>query len=163
VQKLADKIAGIFVPVVMGIALLTFLIWSLSGIENGMATGLLTAITVLIIACPCAVGLATPTAITVGIGKGASLGILIKDAESLEIANRMNAVVLDKTGTVTEGKPEVTDVHWISENTLCPQLLLGMEKRSEHPRAEALVRHFEGIDTLSLQMFNSITGKGVEA
>ena len=163
VQKLADKIAGIFVPVVMGIALLTFLIWSLSGIENGMATGLLTAITVLIIACPCAVGLATPTAITVGIGKGASLGILIKDAESLERANKINAVVLDKTGTITEGKPEVTDVHWISENTLYPQLLLSMEKRSEHPLAEALVMHFEGIETLSLQMFNSITGKGVEA
>src|SRR5690606_10925135 len=101
VQKLVDKIAGIFVPVVMGIALFTAIVWLLFGGENSMVQGLLAAITVLIIACPCALGLATSTAIMVGVGKGAENGILIKDAESLELTKKITAVVLNKTGTIT--------------------------------------------------------------
>ncbi|HWZ22781.1 MAG TPA: heavy metal translocating P-type ATPase, partial [Cytophagaceae bacterium] len=110
VQKLVDKIASIFVPVVIGIALLTLIAWVIFGGANGFTHGLLAMVTVLVIACPCALGLATPTAIMVGVGKGAEYGILIKDAESLELSNKINAVVLDKTGTITEGKPEVTDI-----------------------------------------------------
>ncbi len=115
VQKLVDKIAGIFVPVVVGISIITLIIWSLFGGENGFVRGLLSMITVLVIACPCALGLATPTAIMVGIGKGAENNILIKDAEALELAHKMNALVLDKTGTVTEGKPSVEKIKWRSE------------------------------------------------
>ncbi len=113
VQKLVDKIAGIFVPVVIGIAILTFIIWMIFGGDNAFTHALLTSVTVLVIACPCALGLATPTAIMVGMGKGAENNILIKDAESLEIANKVNAVVLDKTGTITEGKLLVTDLIWV--------------------------------------------------
>ena len=112
VQQLVDKIAGIFVPVIIGIALLSFIAWMVLDGENGFTHGLLALVTVLIIACPCALGLATPTAIMVGIGKGAEQGILIKDAESLEIAKKIDAVVLDKTGTVTEGKPVVSQLTW---------------------------------------------------
>lgn len=110
VQKLVDKIAGIFVPVVMGIAILTFILWMVIGGESGVVHGLLAAITVLVIACPCALGLATPTAIMVGVGKGAEQGILIKDAESLELAKKVDAIVLDKTGTITQGRPEVSGI-----------------------------------------------------
>src|SRR5690606_275893 len=99
VQKLVDKIAGIFVPVVIGIAVLTFVLWAIFGGDSGVVQGLLAAVTVLVIACPCALGLATPTAIMVGVGKGAEQGILIKDAESLELAKKVNAIILDKTGT----------------------------------------------------------------
>ena len=106
VQKLVDKIAGIFVPVVLGIAVLTLILWLTLGGENGLTQGVLSMVTVLVIACPCALGLATPTAIMVGVGKGAENGILIKDAESLELGRKVNAVVLDKTGTITEGKTE---------------------------------------------------------
>lgn len=111
VQQLVDRIAAIFVPVIIGIAVLSFVAWILLDGQNGFTHGLLALVTVLIIACPCALGLATPTAIMVGIGKGAERGILIKDAESLEIAKKIDTVVLDKTGTVTEGKPVVGD--WI--------------------------------------------------
>ena len=116
VQKLVDRIAGIFVPVVMGIAVITFIVWMLAGGDLAFTHALLTSITVLVIACPCALGLATPTAIMVGIGKGAEHNILIKDAESLELMYRVNAIVLDKTGTITEGKPVVTDIHWTGES-----------------------------------------------
>jgi len=116
VQKLVDKIAAVFVPVVMGIALLAFAVWIIFGGENGFTQGLLAMITVLVIACPCALGLATPTALMVGIGKGAEKGILIKNAQSLELAKKVNAVVLDKTGTITEGKPEVTDIRWLNND-----------------------------------------------
>ena len=111
-QKLVDRIAGIFVPVVMGIAVITFIVWMLIGGDLAFTHALLTSITVVVIACPCALGLATPTAIMVGSGKGAEHNILIKDAESLELMYRVNAIVLDKTGTITEGKPVVTDIHW---------------------------------------------------
>lgn len=144
VQKLADKIAGIFVPVVIGIAVATFIAWILLGGENGFTQGLLAMITVLVIACPCALGLATPTAIMVGVGKGAANGILIKDAESLELARKVDAIILDKTGTITEGRPNVTAVEWFAEAGEALNVLYSIEKSSHHPLAEAVVRHFDG-------------------
>ena len=163
VQKLVDKIAGIFVPVVMGIAILTFLLWLVLGGDDGIVQGLLAAVTVLVIACPCALGLATPTAIMVGVGKGAEKGILIKDAESLELAKKINAVVLDKTGTITEGKPQVTGIQWLNNDDAAKNVLLSIEKQSEHPLAEAVAKHFEGVRPTSLSLFDSITGKGAKA
>ena len=166
VQRLVDKIAGIFVPTVMGIALLSFAVWLIFGGENAFTHALLALVTVLIIACPCALGLATPTAITVGVGKGAENHILIKDAESLEIAHRINAVVLDKTGTITQGKPEVHDWHWIHTDAQYRRLLLSMESRSEHPLAEAVVRKLEaegGLGRPRLEQFESVTGQGIQA
>lgn len=163
VQKLVDKIAGIFVPVVIGIAILTGVLWFLLGGDNGFVQGLLAAVTVLVIACPCALGLATPTAIMVGVGKGAENGILIKDAESLELARNITAIVLDKTGTITEGRPQVTGIRWLDDDASA-NILFSIEKQSEHPLAEAVVKHFEGTAaTLSLSMFDSITGKGAKA
>ncbi|KEQ31116.1 copper-translocating P-type ATPase [Elizabethkingia miricola] len=163
VQKLVDKIAGIFVPVVMGIAVLTFFLWLILGGDNGLVQGLLAAVTVLVIACPCALGLATPTAIMVGVGKGAENGILIKDAESLELAKKVNAIVLDKTGTITEGRPEVTGIQWLNNDDATKDVLLSIEKQSEHPLAEAVVKHLEGVSTTALSNFDSITGKGAKA
>ena len=163
VQKLVDKIAGVFVPIVIGIALLTFILWLLLGGNNGIEHGLLAAVTVLVIACPCALGLATPTAIIVGVGKAAEQGILIKDAESLELAKKINAIVLDKTGTITEGKPKVTAIKWLNEDALTKQILLSIEKKSEHPLAEAVVHYFSNIKDIQLLSFESITGKGAKA
>lgn len=164
VQKLVDKIAGIFVPVVMGIAFISFLSWLLLGGENGFTQGLLAMVTVLVIACPCALGLATPTAIMVGVGKAAENGILIKDAESLEIAKKVNAIVLDKTGTLTEGKPSVTDFAWLNNDDTALPILISLESHSEHPLAAAIVNHF-GLDKNSIQVekFESITGSGASA
>lgn len=168
VQKLVDKIAGIFVPVVIGIAILTFAVWMLVGGEAAFTHALLTSVTVLVIACPCALGLATPTAIMVGVGKGAENNILIKDAESLELGHKVNAIILDKTGTITEGRPVVTDVIWTNATTdhqLSKQVLYAMEAQSEHPLAEAVIKHLkeESITTVRLTQFESITGKGVKA
>lgn len=163
VQKLVDKIAGIFVPVVMGISILTFIVWMIFGGDNGLVHGLLAAITVLVIACPCALGLATPTAIMVGVGKGAENGILIKDAESLELAKKVNAIILDKTGTITEGRPELTDVKWLNDEETGQQILFSMEKLSEHPLAEAVVKHLSTMTAVPLSSFESITGKGAKA
>jgi len=163
VQKLVDKIAGIFVPVVIAIAVLTFILWMILGGDNGAVQGLLAAITVLVIACPCALGLATPTAIMVGVGKGAEKGILIKDAESLESAKKVNVVILDKTGTITEGRPRVTGIKWLQDDDSTKHILFGMERQSEHPLAEALVKYGEGSPTVTLTAFESITGKGVRA
>jgi Cu2+-exporting ATPase len=163
VQKLVDKIAGIFVPIVMGIALLTFGLWLMLGGENGLVQGLLAAVAVLVIACPCALGLATPTAIMVGVGKGAENGMLIKDAETLELTKKVNAIVLDKTGTITEGKPVVTDAQWLADNDVAQNILLGIEKQSEHPLAEAIAKHLMGIAPAQLTQFDSITGKGAKA
>lgn len=166
VQKLVDKIAGIFVPIVIGISMLTFLAWMILGGDNAFTHALLSAVTVLVIACPCALGLATPTAIMVGVGKGAENQILIKDAESLELAHKITDIILDKTGTITEGKPKVTDVYWdAAENE--PELkaiLLGAEVLSEHPLAEAVTNYLnaENIKSLPISSFKSITGKGVE-
>ncbi|SHE96705.1 Cu2+-exporting ATPase [Mariniphaga anaerophila] len=163
IQKLADKIAAVFVPVVIGIAMLTFIIWIAFGGANGFTYGLLAAITVLVIACPCALGLATPTAIMVGIGKGAGKGILIKDAQSLELAKKVNAVVLDKTGTVTEGKPTVTGIKWLNNDEYEKSVFLSIEKQSEHPLAEAVAKFLNHQSTVPLHNFESITGKGVRA
>lgn len=163
VQKLVDKIASIFVPIVIGIAILTFFLWLILGGDNGVVQGLLAAITVLVIACPCALGLATPTAIMVGVGVGAEKGILIKDAESLELAKNINAIVLDKTGTITEGRPEVTGIHWLKNEDKTKNILMSIEKQSEHPLAEAVVTYFEGTTTTTISKFNSITGKGAKA
>lgn len=163
VQKLADKIASVFVPTVMGIAVLTFVLWAIFGGEHRLVQGLLAAVTVLVIACPCALGLATPTAIMVGIGKGAENGILIKDAESLELSKKINAIILDKTGTITEGKPKVTDIEWLTEENNVKNILLSIEKQSEHPLAEAVVNHLSEVSIVSLSSFESVTGKGVKA
>lgn len=163
VQKLVDKIAGVFVPVVIGIALLTFILWLILGGESGVVHGLLAAVTVLVIACPCALGLATPTAIMVGVGKGAENGILIKDAESLELAKKVDAIVLDKTGTITEGKPEVTDVYWLNGDSTTKDILFSLEKQSEHPLADAVVNYLTDASANSLRGFESITGKGAKA
>lgn len=163
VQKLVDKIAGIFVPVVMGIALMSFFVWWIFGGDEGFIRGLMAMVTVLVIACPCALGLATPTAIMVGVGKGAENGILIKDAESLEFTQKINAIVLDKTGTITEGNPTVTDVVWLNPNDQLKQILFSIEKHSEHPLAEAVVIHFGQLDAIPFSDFESITGKGVRA
>ena len=140
VQKLVDRVAAVFVPTIMGIALLSFILWMALDPTEGFTHGLLALVTVLIIACPCALGLATPTAIMVGIGKGAERGILIKDAESLETAKKVNAVVLDKTGTVTEGHPTVQHILWLSEEARqFSPILPALEKMSEHPLAEAIL------------------------
>ena len=167
VQKLVDRIAGIFVPVVMGIAVITFIVWMLIGGDLAFTHALLTSITVLVIACPCALGLATPTAIMVGIGKGAEHNILIKDAESLELMYRVNAIVLDKTGTITEGKPVVTDIHWTpgAEDERYQSILLEIERRSEHPLADAVVQKFKEkvVNEILVSGFENQTGKGVTA
>ena len=163
VQKLVDKIAGIFVPVVILIAILTFIVWFFLGGDNGVVQGLLAAVTVLVIACPCALGLATPTAIMVGVGKGAGNGILIKDAESLELAKKVDAIILDKTGTITEGRPQVADIQWLNNDDTTKDILLSIEKQSEHPLAEAVVNHLSGVAALTLSNFDSITGKGAKA
>ncbi|MGN6399939.1 MAG: heavy metal translocating P-type ATPase, partial [Flavisolibacter sp.] len=163
VQKLVDKIAGIFVPVVIGIAILTFILWIIFGGDNGVVHGLLAAVTVLVIACPCALGLATPTAIMVGVGKGAEKGILIKDAESLELAKKVDAIILDKTGTITEGRPQVTGIKWLNDNDAAKDILLSIEKQSGHPLAEAVVKHLEYVTATQVSNFESITGKGAKA
>ena len=163
VQKLVDKVAGIFVPIVIGISILSFVIWMAFGGEGASTQALLSLVTVLVIACPCALGLATPTAIMVGIGKGAENGILIKDAESLELAKKINAIVLDKTGTLTEGKPKVTDVLWQDLRDEYIRVLVSLEKYSEHPLAEAVISYYREAQELDLSNFESLTGAGVKA
>lgn len=168
VQKTVDKIAGIFVPVVMSIAVITFIVWMIFGGQDAFTHALLTSVAVLVIACPCALGLATPTAIMVGVGKGAENNILIKDAESLEIAHKIDTIILDKTGTITEGQPVLTDEIW-RENLdgleTYKAILMTIEKESEHPLATAVVDYFGTIDAsqVSVDTFQSLTGKGVEA
>lgn len=167
IQKLVDKVAGIFVPIVIAVAILTFVIWYWIGPEPSFTYALLTLITVLIIACPCALGLATPTALMVGIGKGAQQGILIKDAQALEKAYKVDTLILDKTGTITEGKPKVRDLIWAegADTISLGQVLLSMESQSEHPIAEAIVQHLKSMDTkvLNTEWFESITGMGAIA
>jgi Cu2+-exporting ATPase len=167
VQKLVDKIAGIFVPVVIGIAILTFITWIVLGGDNAFTHALITSVTVLVIACPCALGLATPTAIMVGVGKGAENNILIKDAESLELAHKVNAIILDKTGTITEGKPLVTDLVWTVEAAslnVHKDILYSLESQSEHPLADAVASKLsdDGAKSISLDFFESLTGRGVK-
>ena len=160
VQKLVDKIAAVFVPTIIIVALVAFVAWNLLAAENGFTHGLLAMVTVLIIACPCALGLATPTALMVGIGKGAENGILIKDAESLEVARKVDTVVLDKTGTLTEGHPQVTDAIWLEEDA--KHILYSLEKSSEHPLAEAVVKYLKNIPGRDVKDFGVLSGKGVE-
>lgn len=164
IAKLADKIAGIFVPVVMTIAAAVFVVWMLAG--SGLEFALSTGIAVLVISCPCALGLATPVAIMVGTGKGAENGILIKSGEALEIAHKVDTVVMDKTGTITEGKPVVTDVIpvGIPESDLI-RIAAGMEKGSEHPLAEAVMDYAkkQKLEPYVMQEFFAVFGKGIQA
>ena len=165
VQQLVDKVAAVFVPIVIGIAIVSAIVWWVLGGEHAFTQGLLALVTVLVIACPCALGLATPTAIMAGVGKGAENGILIKDAESLERARKITAIVLDKTGTITEGKPEVVDAHGLDDPESA-SALLAIESRSEHPLAEAVARHLHASGTHhapAVEAFESLTGKGVKA
>ena len=167
IQKLADTVAGYFVPAVIAISLITFAVWSIWGPEPALAFGLVNAVAVLIIACPCALGLATPMSIMVGTGKGAQNGILIKNAEALETFEKVDTIVVDKTGTLTEGKPKLVSIEAVAgfdENALLA-LVAAVEKSSEHPLAAAIV---EGATDRDLKIpdasdFQSVTGEGVEA
>ncbi|MEW5817379.1 MAG: heavy metal translocating P-type ATPase, partial [Spirochaetota bacterium] len=164
IQKLADKVAGIFVPVVLGIATLTFLIWLFT--TGDMTKALLSSVAVLVIACPCAMGLATPTAIMVGTGKGAENGILIRSGESLEMAYKINAVVLDKTGTITEGKPALTDIIPVGEADTEQLILLAgiAEKKSEHPLGVAIYEAAKAKlgEIPEPDYFEALPGRGVK-
>jgi Cu+-exporting ATPase len=169
IQRLADRIAGVFVPVVLCLAVVTFVVWyDVSPAETRLTQAIYTSVAVLIIACPCALGLATPTAIMVGTGRGAQMGILVKGGAALELAHRVTTVVLDKTGTVTEGKPTVTDVHTLGtivpENELL-RLAASAERASEHPLAAAVVHAAEarGLTLSWPEQFGSVPGHGIEA
>ncbi len=166
-QKMADKIAGIFVPVVLAVALLTGVLWMALAKENALEHALLSTITVLVVACPCALGLATPTAVIAGVGKGAEYGILVKDAESLEKIHQIDTIVLDKTGTITEGLPQVIDIAWLknTDTSALSAIALGMEMKSEHPLATAVTSFFKSlqIEPAEINSFSSITGSGVTA
>ncbi len=161
VQKTVDRVAGVFVPVIIGLALVTFAGWMLFAPAEGFSHGLLALVTVLIIACPCALGLATPTAIMVGIGKGAGRGILIKGAESLEIARKVDVVVLDKTGTLTEGRPVAEHIVWTDGAESRQGVLLALERLSEHPLSEAVVRALADVEAVPVTGFESLPGRGV--
>ena len=166
IQKLADKISGYFVPIVVGISVLTFIVWAIYGGEHAYAYALVNAIAVLIIACPCALGLATPMAVMVGVGKGAQSGVLIKNAESLQKMNSVDVVIIDKTGTVTEGKPSVEKVistrPGFSEEDII-QRIISLNINSEHPLAQSTIRFGEErkVKILTVSLFESLTGKGV--
>jgi Cu+-exporting ATPase len=164
IQKIADKVAAVFVPIVIVIAAITFLVWFLVGGSDAFTKALINFVAILIIACPCAMGLATPTALIVGIGKGAENGILIKDGEHLELAHKIKAVLFDKTGTITEGKAFVSKVlsNGYDENELI-KLVASLEKRSEHPLAKAIVNYTKSkaISTTDPEKFESTTGFGL--
>ncbi|WP_278588947.1 heavy metal translocating P-type ATPase [Capnocytophaga ochracea] len=167
IQNLADKIASYFVPIVIGISVLTFVIWSVVGGENAYVYALLNAVAVLIIACPCALGLATPMSVMVGVGKGAQNGILIRNAEALEVMNHVNTLVVDKTGTLTEGKPSVSRVLTFGNTTEKDllQTLYSLNKHSEHPLAKATNTYAQaqGITSLPFTHFEALAGRGVKA
>jgi Cu2+-exporting ATPase len=167
IQNLADKISGYFVPVVIGISILTFIIWMIWGPDPKLVYAFVNAIAVLIIACPCALGLATPMSVMVGVGKGAKLGVLIKNAESLEKMNEIDVVIIDKTGTVTEGRPSVekiTPTSGFKADDLA-QVVASVNQQSEHPLAESMVRYAKEkkISLVQIDQFESVTGKGVKA
>jgi P-type Cu+ transporter len=165
IQRLADVVAGYFVPAVVASAVLTFIVWSLVGPSPRMAYALVNAVAVLIIACPCALGLATPMSIMVGTGRGATAGVLIKNAESLEVMEKVDTIVVDKTGTLTEGKPRLVSVEpmegWSEQELL--RLAASLERASEHPLAEAIVggAREKGVELAEARDFESVTGKGV--
>jgi Cu+-exporting ATPase len=160
IQRLADQVAGVFVPIVLVIATITFAIWWIA--SGDFTTAMIRLVAVLVIACPCALGLATPTAIMVGTGKGAALGILFKNSEALETAHRLQVIVLDKTGTITQGEPSVTDV--ISQTPIL-HLAASAERGSEHPLGQAIVAHAEaeGLTLADPQDFEAVAGKGIRA
>jgi Cu+-exporting ATPase len=165
VQRVADRVSGYFVPAVVGAAVLTFIVWSIFGPEPAFAFALVNAVAVLIIACPCALGLATPMSIMVGMGKGAQLGVLIKDAQALEQMERVDTLIVDKTGTLTEGKPKLTAIYPVSEfdeETLL-EYVASLEQSSEHPLAAAIVRGAKqrNIGLQEVMDFQSTTGQGV--
>lgn len=169
VQRIVDRVSAVFVPTVIGLSLVTFVVWMAAGGTAVLTSALLSAVSVLVIACPCALGLATPTALMVGIGKAAERHILIKDAYALENLCHVDTVVLDKTGTLTEGRPTVTNWLWLvpdSERPLAQAVLLAAERRSEHPLATAVVRTLESesvqVMTAELSTFRSLTGRGLE-
>jgi Cu+-exporting ATPase len=167
IQRLADRISAVFVPAVIGVAAATFVVWLLFGPEPALTFALLNTVAVLIIACPCAMGLATPTSIMVGTGKGAESGVLIKGGEALEGAHKLETVVLDKTGTLTRGAPELTDVvveDGIREEELL-RLVASAERGSEHPLGEAIVRaaRHRGLPLAEVEMFESVSGGGIRA
>jgi P-type Cu2+ transporter len=165
VQRMVDKVASIFVPVVLGIAVVTFTLWILMGNAGSFPMAVRSLVSVLIIACPCALGLATPTAIMVGIGMGASRGILVRNPSGLEKSCKINTIVFDKTGTITRGKPEVTDLIWKEESAFLKSVLHGMELLSEHPLAEAVVAALAAPEHPSVMpdKFESVSGKGIVA
>ena len=165
VQRIVDKISGIFVPIVVGLAILTFIVWLVVGGSGYFSYALLSAVSVLVIACPCALGLATPTALMVGMGKGAEHHVLIKDAFALENLCKVDTVVLDKTGTLTEGVPEVTDSFWISEASRdMLDILYTAEMKSEHPLASAILSWLKGTEAAEIDAdsFESVTGRGIQ-
>lgn len=169
VQRIVDRVSAVFVPTVIGLSLVTFVVWMAIGGTAVLTSALLSAVSVLVIACPCALGLATPTALMVGIGKAAERHILIKDAYALENLCHVDTVVLDKTGTLTEGRPTVTNWLWLvpdSERPSVQAVLLAAERRSEHPLATAVVRALESesvqVMTAELSTFRSLTGRGLE-
>lgn len=162
VQKLVDRIARFFVPAIISISIIAFVAWIFLAPTNGFTNGLLAMVTVLIIACPCALGLATPTAIMVGIGKGAEKGILIKDAQSLEIAQKIDTIILDKTGTITAGHPIVVESLWENGFEHSRKILYSLEKLSEHPLSDAVVNTLQNEKEISIDKFENIPGKGVK-
>lgn len=164
VQKLADKVAGVFVPIIIVISILTFTAWLVIAPGLAFSHGIIAAISVLAIACPCALGLATPTAVMVGIGKAAQHNILIRDAESLEQACKIDTIIFDKTGTLTEGRPSVESINWLHHNDKYPGILCTIEQHSSHPLAKSIVE-FIGASSkmISLESFSEETGKGVKA
>lgn len=162
VQKLVDRIARFFVPAIISISIITFVAWIFLAPTNGFTNGLLAMVTVLIIACPCALGLATPTAIMVGIGKGAEKGILIKDAQSLEIAQKIDTIILDKTGTITAGHPIVVESLWENGFEHSRKILYSLEKLSEHPLSDAVVNTLQNEKEISIDKFENVPGKGVK-
>ncbi|RIK15806.1 MAG: ATPase P [Acidobacteria bacterium] len=167
IQRLVDKVSSYFVPAVIGVAIWTFVVWALVGPQPALVFALVASVSVLIIACPCALGLATPMSITVGTGKGARHGILIRSAEALETAHKLDTVVLDKTGTITKGAPALTDVLPAAGFTQAQllRLVAAVEQSSEHPLATAIVAgaHEQGLDLPGTTAFDSVTGQGVRA
>lgn len=165
IQETVDKVAAVFVPVIMAVSVVTLLCWIVLDPADGLTKGLMAMVTVLVIACPCSLGLATPTALTAGIGSGARRGILIKDADSLQIAKKVDTVVLDKTGTITEGHPKVVSERW--EERQDEGILLAMELKSEHPLAAALVAHLHSMNmsasVAALDGFEAVPGFGIKA
>lgn len=162
VQKLVDRIARFFVPAIISISIIAFVAWIFLAPTNGFTNGLLAMVTVLIIACPCALGLATPTAIMVGIGKGAEKGILIKDAQSLELAQKIDTIILDKTGTITAGHPIVVESLWENGFEHSRKILYSLEKLSEHPLSDAVVNTLQNEKEISIDKFENVPGKGVK-